>query len=72
MSVCQAQNHEVHVDPLNLATATNSPYPSIMAAVHRMTQDMDQERASRLAMEAVELANAGQVEVENFVLLGGA
>jgi hypothetical protein len=44
----------------------------MMAAAHRMARDLDQERASRLAMEAVNLADAGQVEVGEPSLLGGA
>jgi hypothetical protein len=65
MSFCQVQSHEVAVKPLILATTGTSTYSSLMAAVTRMTQDWDQERASKLAMEAVDLANAGQVEVRN-------
>lgn len=49
-----------------LAAAAESPSPSTMAALTRMTQVLDQERASRLAMEAVDLANAGEVEVGQF------
>jgi hypothetical protein len=63
MSICQVQNHEIPVEPLVLVTATPSTYSSIMAAVTRMTRDWDQERASKLAMEAIDLSDAGQVEV---------
>ncbi len=67
MSICQVQNHENPVEPLILATtaatAATSTYSSIMAAVNRMTRDVVEERASRLATEAVDLANTGQLEV---------
>jgi hypothetical protein len=72
MSFCQVQNHEFPVEPLMLATAATSTYSSMMAAAHRMARDLDQERASRLAMEAVNLADAGQVEVGEPSLLGDA
>jgi hypothetical protein len=63
MSLCQVQNHEIPVEHLILATAATSTYSSIMAAVTRMTRDLDQERASKLATEAVDLADAGHIEV---------
>lgn len=63
MSLCQMQNHELSVNPLVLAPTRASTYSSVMAAVTKMTQDWDQERASKLAMEAIDLADAGQLEV---------
>ena len=71
MSLCQLQNHENPVESLILATAATSTYSSLMAAVNRMTRDMDEERATKLAVEAVDLANAGQLEVGNPLWLGG-
>lgn len=68
MSLCQVQSvqnhHATPVDPLIIATAAaSSTYSSIMAAVNRMALDLNQERASKLANEAVDLADSGQVEV---------
>jgi hypothetical protein len=65
MSLCQVQNHENPVEPFILATSATLPCSSMMAALNRMTRDFDEERASRLAAEAVDLANTGQLEVEN-------
>lgn len=63
MSLCQVQKHEIPVESSISATTATSPYSSIMAAANRMALDLNQERASRLAMEAVDLADAGQLEV---------
>jgi hypothetical protein len=63
MSLCQVQNHENPVEPFNLASAATSNHSHIMAALNRITRDFDEERASRLAAEAVVLANSGQLEV---------
>ena len=69
MALCQVQNHESPIEPLILATTPTSTYSSLMAAVNRMTRDIDEERASRLATEAVDLANAGQLEVGKLLCL---
>jgi hypothetical protein len=63
MSLCQAQNHENPVESFVLASAATSSHSPIMAALNRITRDFDEERASRLAAEAVDLANSGQLEV---------
>lgn len=71
MALCQVQNHESRVEPLILATTPIST-SSLMATVNRMTRDVVEERASRLATEAVDLANAGQLEVRKLLGLVGA
>lgn len=64
MSLCQGQNYDISVPRLIVANATPPSYSSLLATVHRMTQDMEKERASKLAMDAINLANVGQVEVQ--------
>jgi hypothetical protein len=64
MTSCQLQKHELpSVEPLMLATAARPAHSSIMAAITRMTRDLEQERASKMALESVDLADAGQLEV---------
>lgn len=72
MALCQVQNHASRMEPLILVSTPTSTYSSLMAAVNRMTRDIDEERASRLATEAVDLANAGQLEVRKLLGLVGA
>ena len=52
--ITQVLNHELTLQARRAAA---------MAAVTRMTRDLNHERASQLAKEAVELADAGQAEV---------
>ena len=63
MASCQVQNHELPSVAPFMPAAAGPAHSSIMAAITRMTQDLEQERASKLALEAVDLADAGQVEV---------
>ena len=63
MSCSQLRNHELSLEPLIFLPAAKQVHPSLMAAVTRMTRDLAQERASKLANEAIDLANDGQVEV---------
>lgn len=65
MSSCQLQSHESSLNPLHLKPAGKQVPFSLMAAVRRMTQDLEQQRASALAREALNLANAGQIEVSH-------